>query len=252
MANVMLFYKNTTVLNREEHKNLKLKAVEGFGFAENTHWLPVAGVEFYQASRHYPIMFVSEGTGDKEVVTPILLVGLDHGNNAYVDKDHKWKADAYLPAFVRRYPFVPANADEKKNDEFMVCYDAAFAGFNTKEGMPLFNEDGTETDLLKGAVQFLLGFNNDMQRTRTFVEELRKLDILEKRSADIRNASGATFQVQDFLVVSEEKFAKLTGPQLEKLHKEGFLGWVFAHLMSLANLPTLLDLHLARKAPAKK
>lgn len=248
MSNVMLFYKNVTALNRDEHKNLKLKPVEGFGFAEKTHWLPVAGVEFYQASRHYPIMFVAEGEGKDEVISPILLAGLELGHNAYVGKDHKWKADTYLPAFVRRYPFVPATSEGKTDpNEFMLCYDADFAGFNTKEGTALFNEDGTESEFLKGAVQFLIGLNNDMQRTRVFVDELKKLDLLEKRSADIRNAAGATFQVQDFLVISEEKFAKLTGAQLEKLHKEGFLGWIFAHLMSLANLPALLDMHLAQK-----
>lgn len=246
MSKTMLLYNNVVALSREEHKSLRLTAVDGFEFAAHTHWLPVAGVEFYQASRSYPIVFASEGQGNDEKITAILLTGLERGSNDYVTNDGQWKRDTYLPAFIRRYPFVLASI-ENNTKEFTVCFDASFPGFNDREGGLLFNEDGSETELLNSAVQFLNGFNNDLQRTNEFVKELRKLKLLEKRSADVRNASGALFQVQDFLVVNEEKFSKLTGSQLSHLHQNGYLGWIYAHLMSLANLPVLLDLHIAKK-----
>lgn len=102
--------------------------------------------------------------------------------------------------------------------------DSSFPGFNDQEGTPLFNEDGTESDPLKNAAQFLQGFNNDLQRTNKFVEELRKLKLLERRSAEVRSPAGAVFQVQDFLVVNEEKFSKLNASHLLNLHKNGYLG----------------------------
>lgn len=246
MPKTMLFYRNVKVLSRDDHKALRLKSVEGFEFAAHTHWLPVAGVEFYQAARSFPIMFASEGEGANEKVTAILLTGLERGSNDYISKDMKWTPNTYLPAFIRRYPFVLATSQEK-SDDFMVCFDSSFPGFNDQEGAPLFNEDGTESDLLKNAVQFLQGFNNDLQRTNKFVEELRKLKLLERRSAEVRSPAGAVFQVQDFLVVNEEKFSKLNASQLLNLHKNGYLGWIFAHLMSLSNLPALLELHMAKK-----
>jgi len=99
-------------------------------------------------------------------------------------------------------------------------------------------------------LQFMNGFNVEMERTAAFVRELTRLNVLVKRSADIKSASGSTFQVQDILVVDETAFSKLSGEDLELLNKSGFLGWIFAHLMSLGNLPALFDLHLTRKANA--
>jgi len=246
MSKTMLLYRNVRALSRDEHKGLRLAAADGFEFAAHTHWLPVAGVEFYQASRSYPIVFASEGQGNDEKITAILLTGLERDSNDYVSNDMQWKRDTYIPAFIRRYPFVLAGTPDNTR-EFTVCFDATFPGFNNKEGSLLFNEDGSETELLKNAVQFLNGFNNDLQRTNQFVAELRKLKLLEKRSADVRSAGGALFQIQDFLVVNEERFSKLTGSQLSHLHKNGYLGWIYAHLMSLANLPVLLELHMAKK-----
>lgn len=90
-----------------------------------------------------------------------------------------------------------------------------------------------------------------MERTKEFVALLTKFQLLEKRSADITSSTGASFKVQDFHVVSEAKLAKLTGEELVELNQKGYLGWIIAHLMSLANLPKLLDMHLANRKSAK-
>lgn len=199
------------------------------------------------AARHYPIVFVGEG----ENLRPILLMGLEIGHNDYVGKDGVWKRDTYLPAFVRRYPFVLADTGGK-GKELTVCFDAAFPGWNEDEGRELFTADGKNSTFLDEMLQFMNGFNVEMERTAAFMRELGRLNLLEKRSADIRSAGGATFKVQDILVVDEGALSKLSGADLESLNKAGFLGWIFAHLMSLGNLNALFDLHLARKAGEKE
>ncbi|MBF7978369.1 MULTISPECIES: SapC family protein [Rahnella] len=250
MSNTMLFYKNVTALSRETHKALKLEPVTGFEVASNTHWVPTAGVEFYQASPHYPIVFVADGNEDKTAEMPIILLGLEAGKNDYVAKDFSWKSGTYLPAFIRRYPFVIA-AENQDAEEFTLCFDSAFAGFNEKKGKPLFSKDGSNSEFLEESIQFINGFNAEMKRTREFVDCLNKHQLLEKRSAQIISSSKVPFNVQDFLVVSEEKMAKLEGKALEELNQKGYLGWIVAHLMSLSNLPKLLDMHLEKKDEKK-
>lgn len=250
MSNTMLFYKNVTALSRDAHKALKLDSVTGFEVAAKTHWVPTAGVEFYQASPHYPIVFVAEGSKDEEVVTPILLMGLEVGRNDYVAEDFSWKSGTYLPAFIRRYPFVIA-AENKDAKEFTLCFDSSFSGFNEEKGKALFNEDGSNSQLLDETIQFINGFNAEMARTREFVDLLNKHQLLEKRSAQVVSSTKVSFKVQDFLVVSEEKLAKLDGDALVELNQKGYLGWIIAHLMSLANLPRLLDMHLVNKSKSK-
>ncbi len=250
MSTTMLFYKNVTALSRDSHKKLKLDPVNGFDMAANTHWLPVVGGEFYQASPHYPIVFAAETKEGAEVITPILLLGLEAGHNDYVAKDMSWKAGTYLPAFVRRYPFVLASTDQASKD-FTICFDKDFAGFNEKKGKELFNKDGSNSEFLDETIKFMNGFTVEMERTKEFVALLSKFQLLEKRNAEITSSTGASFKVQDFHVVSEAKLAKLTGEELVELNQKGYLGWIIAHLMSLANLPKLLDMHLANRKSAK-
>lgn len=243
----MLLYKQVAALSREAHMKHKLKPLEDFSFAAETHWMPVAGVEFYQAARSYPIVFVQEN----DEYRPILLMGLEAGSNEFINANKQWKRETYIPAFVRRYPFVLADTGAK-NKELTVCLDPTYAGWNEKEGKELFKADGTNSPFLEEMLQFMNGFNVEMQRTAEFTKELDAMKLLIKRSADIRSPDGQTFQVQDIFMVDEEALNKLSGANLEKLNKAGMLGWIFAHLMSLANLPALFDLHLTRKAAKGK
>lgn len=240
MSNVMLLYKQIVALSRNDHKDLKLKPLQNFNFAADTHWVPVAGVEFYRAAKNYPIVFA----GDGEALAPIVLLGLKAGNNDNINAEGQWRKDAYIPAFIRRYPFVLANTGAD-NKDLTVCLDMACPGLNREEGDPLFNEDGSNGQVLDNILNFMKEFTFELERSKKFVEELKKRDLLVKKNADIRRADGTSFHVQDFIAVDEEKFGKLPGNDLEELHKQGFLGWVFAHLMSLNSLTELFDLHLA-------
>ncbi|WP_427308491.1 SapC family protein [Cupriavidus sp. H39] len=246
MSTLMLLYKNVTALSRETHSALKLKASESFDFAKQTHWVPLAGVEFYPASRDYPIVFARDA--QTQAVTPILLVGLKAGENDQIDASGKWRTGVYLPAFIRRYPFVLAETGADPENELAVCFDNSSDCLGEEEGHPLFNPDRTNSATLDESLRFLNDFKIEMERTKHFSDALQKLELLESRSVEIRSADGASWTVRDFLVVNEEAFGKLTGTQLAELHKNGYLGWIFAHLMSLSTLRDLFDLHRQRVA----
>jgi hypothetical protein len=200
----------------------------------------VAGLEFFQAARHYPIVFVGQG----EQAMPIALLGLTQGHNGYVGDDHQWQANTYIPAFVRRYPFVLAQDGQ---DKFTVCFDAAYPGWNQEDGRELFAEDGQNSPFLEEMIQFLQNFTAEMERTRAFVAQLNALELLSPRTLKLTHKSGETFVLSDFLAVDEEKFGTLADEQVLALHKAGFLGWVYAHLMSLGHANQLFDDYLARK-----
>lgn len=250
MSKNILLYKNITALSRDKHNTLKLKPIKNFRFAADTHWLPIAGTEFYQASHDYSIVFMRGNEAGKETLSPIVLTGLEAESNDYISKGGRWKENTYLPAFVRSYPFIAYQ--EEKASELTLCFDAAFSGFNKREGLALFNEDGNNSDFLDGAIQFIKEFNLAMKMTHEFVALLQEIDLLEKRNAEIRHHSGKVFHILDFFQVSEKKLAKLTGEQLAKFHAKGYLGWMFAHLISLRNLPSLAEIHLKNKMQREK
>lgn len=150
-----------------------------------------------------------------------------------------------IPAFVRRYPFVLAQDDA---NNFTVCFDAAYEGWSQGEGRELFADEGSNSAFLEEMINFLQNFSAEMERTRRFVLKLEELGLLAKRTLQLTHASGETFVLSDFQAVDEEKFLALDDAQVLELHKAGFLGWIYAHLMSLSNANRLFSSLVASRS----
>ena len=239
MAEV-IFYEHPVPLNRADHKELRLKGVPHMKFAMNTHSVPLTGAEFGLAARDLMIVFA--GT-DAANAGPIALLGLRQNENLYVDAQGQWAQDTYVPAFVRRYPFVLGEKPEgQEGGDFTVFLDDKFEGFTTNEGQRLFNEDGTDTELLTNAVGFLSEFQQHIERTRSFMQQLVKHDLLEPRNVQLRKGEGESGQgitLNGLFMVNEDKLRALDEKVTHELMRDGVLGWVYAHLLSLANIDRL-------------
>ena len=237
-----IFYERPVPLNRTEHKDLRLKSVPNTKFAMSAHSVPLTGAEFSVAARDLPIVFAGNNAAD---AGPIALLGLRQDENLYVDADGQWAANTYIPAFVRRYPFVLAEKpDGQEGDDLTVFLDERYEGFNTAEGERLFKEDGTDTDLLINAVKFLGEFQQNVARTRWFMQQLNKHDLLMSRNVRLqkpgRDGSEArSINLNGLFVINEEKVRGLDEKTAHEFAREGVFGWIYAHLMSLTNLDRL-------------
>ncbi|CBI76977.1 SapC-related protein [Bartonella clarridgeiae 73] len=240
MANVMLFYKNVTPVHKVTHKNLKFTPSSDMSFAKNTHWVPLASGEYFQAAIDYPILFMSaQDEQQKRHYTSVALVGLSDNDNDYITADNQWRKNTYIPAFVRRYPFVLAKMQNEQ--ELSVCFDQQSGMFNEVSGIDLFNSDGSISPFMEECINFLENFKINMEKTAEFIETLVEMDLLCQKSINVKNDKGVSAQLENFWMVDEEKLNKLFAHQLAKLHKQGFLGWIFAHLMSMNNLLKILS-----------
>ncbi|OPB30299.1 SapC family protein [Bartonella sp. WD12.1] len=247
MANIMLFYKNVTPINKTFHRSLKFNPSQDMSFAKDTHWVPLASDEYFQAALDYPILFMSaEDEQKKRHYTSIALVGLSNDVNNYITADKSWQRDTYIPAFIRRYPFVLAQIQDQK--ELSVCFDQQSGMFNDVTGIELFNSDGSISPFMEERINFLEHFKIGMERTAEFIDTLVKMDLLSQKSINVKNDKGLSAQLEDFWIVDEEKLHKLPAHQLAKLHKNGFLGRIFAHLLSMNNLLKVLSLKGASQA----
>ncbi|WP_329742543.1 SapC family protein [Dyella sp. A6] len=232
MAEV-LFYERPVPLNRSQHKDLRLKPVPSLRFAQNVHSVPLTCVEFPMAARDMPILF---GGNDVASAGPMALLGLRQDENLFVDVDGQWAPNTYIPAFIRRYPFVLAEKPaDSEGDDFAVFLDEAYEGFDTNEGERLFKEDGTDSEMLTNAVNFLGEFQQYAARTNWFMEQLRKHDLLEPRTVTLQK-DGNAINLNGLFVVSEDKLLQLDEKTTHEFLKSGVLGWIYAHLQSLANI----------------
>lgn len=240
MAEV-IFYERPVPLNRADHRDLRLRPLPDMSFAAKAHSVPLTGVEFIQAARDFPILFAGSSEED---AGPMALLGLRENENLIVDANGQWERGLYVPAFIRRYPFVLAEKPEAKDgDDFTVFLDEAYAGFNTEEGERLFKEDGTDTEVLQNAVRFLGEFQEQVQHTRALMARLRELKLLQPRTIRIESneSEGKNLALNGLYVVDEEKLQQLDADIVHEMFKNGQLAWVLAHLMSLGTIERLVE-----------
>jgi len=229
----VLFYERPVPLNRTAHRDLRLKAVNNIRFAAAAHSVPLTGVEFAPAARDFPILFAGNSIED---AGPMALLGLRQGENLLIGDNGFWETGVYIPAFVRRYPFVLAEKPAgSEGDDFTVFLDEAYEGFSNEEGERLFNEDGTDAPALTNAVNFLGEFQDHVARTQWFMGKLREHDLLEPRTVTLQK-EGKGINLNGLFVINEEKLRSLDEKTAHEFLREGAFGWIYAHLVSLSNI----------------
>jgi hypothetical protein len=223
-----LFYKELQPLSSNLHGQWKSRKVESAPFFAQNHAVPLTIEEFVFAQRHYPIVF-SSGTPS----VPLALMGLNEGVNVFTDENGMPTRDIYVPAYVRRYPFMLARL-RQVTDELSLCFDptAGVIG-DFEEGDPLF--DGAEPSAsVKATLEFCEQFEQAGARTGLFVEELIQNKLLIDGEVTIQpDGGGQPFVYRGFQMVSEERLRDLRGDVLRKMTQSGMMALIFAHLFSL-------------------
>lgn len=230
------FYQKVVALNSNIHRNLKFDASKvNFDFARDTTAVLLGSIEFAEAAREYPIVFIRAQDGK---MRPVVLLGVRTGENLYVDVQGKWDAH-YIPAFVRRYPFVMAEGGA--NQQLLVCIDETCPALNGEKGEVLIDEAGNLQPRMNEVIQFLQNFQNEFARTELLANQLEELGLFVQQGARFDTPNGQTFQLNDFYLIDEVKFGQLTDDKLPALFRSGALGMAYLHLASLGNMRRLLD-----------
>ena len=224
-----LFYNDLHALSSSQHADYALRQVDGAPFLAKAHAVPLTVEEFGLAQRFYPIVF---SVGPNPV--PLALMGLNEGVNMFVDDEGKLNSDVYLPAYIRRYPFMLARL-QQNSDELSLCFDpTADVIAAGGEGDKLF-ADGQPSETTKNILGFCEQFEQAGQRTAAFMQDLADLKLLIDGEVSIQPEDAAQpFVYRGFQMVSEEKLRELRGDQARKLIQNGLLALVYAHLFSLS------------------
>lgn len=224
------FYKKVVPLSSEQHARLHIDAAAGYDFAREATAVLLTTVEFSKASREYPIVFLEDG--DK--VNPVALLGLPGGQNQYLTKDGKWNA-AYIPAYVRRYPFIPGSGVAE--NELVLCIDEDAPNVNTEHGAALFNE-GEHSPFLKGYISLIDDYQVQVKRTEGFSSRLHELKLLVPMKADLK-LNDVTNSLTGFMVVAPDRLKALRPAQQSELVKSDDMASIYAHLSSIENFNRL-------------
>ncbi|MBS7792412.1 SapC family protein [Roseococcus sp. SDR] len=218
-------------LDAERHAALRLRDV-GHGFAAHLSSIPLAVEEFALAGRHMPVVFAAAAPH-----MPVALTGLAPDRNLFVDEKGGWRRGTYVPAYLRRYPFllVRAAAD---SDQLVLCIDPQAPQFATTAGEPLFEAEKKPAPLASKALDFTRSVEAAFRKTQEFAEGLSLMGLLQPAATQFE-WEGKPFRVDGFHAVDRERMAQLTGEQLATLRDKGWLDAIYAHLLSLGGIPEL-------------
>ncbi len=227
-ASLPLFYNDLVPLNSRDHAGFKSRTTDKATWLVGQHAVPLTVEEFPQAGRNFPIVFSS---GDQPV--PLALMGLNEGVNVFVDAEGKLTENVYVPAYVRRYPFMLARLTPDAQ-ELSLCFDPTTDLLGPDgDGAPLF--DGEQpAEATKAMLQFCENFEQAGMRTGAFVEELKKHNLLMEGEVAIQQEGvEQPFVYRGFQMVDQEKLREIRGDVLRGWNQSGLLPLIFAHLFSL-------------------
>src|SRR5262245_47346493 len=119
MTTQLLIYKTAVPVSRARHAGWSVEPSPNYGYSAEVNSVPLMAIEFPQSASEYVIVF----TGNETETTAAVILGVRGNENLFLDKDLQWDS-RYIPAFVRRYPFVFSRA----SDRFLLCIDEEYRG----------------------------------------------------------------------------------------------------------------------------
>ncbi|MGX5776914.1 SapC family protein [Methylorubrum zatmanii] len=238
-------YGQPMVLRFPEHRSLGLRREGGFAFAAETAVIPLTLPEFAASGRSYPIVFAADAGA-----MPLALTGLRVGRNLFVDGAGAWRAGCYVPAYLRRYPFIAVEVEAGgprmlglDGTSRLVSTDAARDGAE-----PLFTAEGGPTERAEAAMRMCDAYATEHAATQAFAAALVEHTLLVERTAEVRLAQAdgeageaAHSVVAGFQVVDEAAFRALPGEVVAAFHARGWLAPIVLHLASQLSWQSLLD-----------
>lgn len=243
-SNLPLFYTAPMPLDGKRHGDLSLKRNFGFGFTRGVNAVPINLIEMPQICHYYPIAFSPDANA-----TPVAVMGLRDNENLFLEPKGDWAENAYIPAYIRRYPFIFSELPQ--SDQLTLCVDNNPEVLEKSPNQPFFDKDGKATELAQNALEFCKSYHAAAQQTILFSKEIAASGILIEREAQINIAGNRRINFSGFRIIDEQKLALLDDKVFLEWRKKGWLPFLYAHLFSGAQwqrLSRLLNIRLEKDA----
>ena len=235
-----LFFQDLMPLNSRDHKNYRTRGIDTAPWLAKAHAIPLTVDEFVQAQRHFPIVFSS---GENPL--PLALMGLNEGVNTFVDENGRVTEAVYIPAYIRRYPFMLAKLQQDATELSLMFDPTSEAVGEFDEGERLFDDEGNKTPNVDRILEFCQHFEQSAQRTQAFLTEIKDAGLfMDGEVAIQREGEDKPFVYRGFKMIDQEKLRDISAEKLAEWHKNGLLMLIHAHIYSLE----LMRIIFARQA----
>jgi len=223
-------YNDPQPLSASTHQGWRVKAPT-MAFAQELQAVPISAEEIPIAALSYPIVFAAKDH------TPMAVLGVAR-HNLFV-KDGKWEKFSYVPAVLRRYPFLTIAGENSSHG--VLGIDAASEAVIKRgdHGEALF-EEGKPSAITSEALRLCELLMADGRVTENFAAALKARDLLIDRRADVRFPDGGHLSIDGFQIVDAQRVRQLDDATLVEWHRVGWLPLVYLHQASLKRFEDLV------------
>jgi hypothetical protein len=225
------------ILNGEKHRQLRVRTGYGAALGDAVMYVMTYPMEFRDIQGSYPILFTKDPNTGGFFAAAVL--GLEPGQNLFLQED-RWDA-TYVPAMVRRQPFLIATSREGDEKPPVVSLDLDHPRVSQDEGEALFDSKGEPSELLNQKIGLLEKLHRGLQHSSGFVDALLKHQLLVQVVLDLSFNDGGKKTLQGFYCIAEERLYQLKGEALESLNQAGYLQPVFMAVASLSRVRELIE-----------
>ncbi|MBU2869570.1 SapC family protein [Colwellia sp. E2M01] len=228
---------NFVPIRKEQLQNTKIASKRHLGHIAKQHIISVTADEYAQASSSFPIVLVK--TPDSPRHQSVAMLGLETSENLYYKND-EW-IGLMLPKNAGLAPFsLGLDPDQENTLVPYINLDSEFVG-EDKE-LPLFDEEGKETELLNNVQNSLGRLYENEKRTENLIKELVENDLLQELELNMAFASGEKKKLTGIFTIDEAKLKALSDEKVLDFHKRGIFVPIYSMLSSLAQINRLVQL----------
>jgi hypothetical protein len=228
---------NIVPIRKEQHHNLKLAKARDLSHVKGQHIIPLTAAEFAQASASFPIVLVKNPDSDR--YRSVAMLGLEAGENLFY-QDDKWTAIS-IPQSISMVPFS-LGIDPEKENTLTACIDLDSEFVGEEKDLPLFEEEGKESEVLVNVQQALGRLYDNERMTEKFIKELQENDLLQELELNIALSTGEKKKLVGIFTINEEKVKDFADDKVLDFHKRGLFVPIYSMLGSLSQMNRLAQL----------
>lgn len=241
-ATLPLFFRKIVTFSRVTHAALGLKDDE-FAFAARTIMIPLTAGELAPAAKDYPIVLSANNPP-----RPLAVLGIRPGINLFVEDNGRWREGCYIPAAVRRYPFITM-VDHSDPNSLVIGIDETDSRLSPSAPNRFF-ENGERTAFCRERLEFCSRVGTAFTQTDRLAASVPH-DTLLMPCRNIAPARIASRSCMGGLrVIDPERMAALPDDLRKSWEASGWYHALLAQIASMKNWNRLLDMEDASLQPA--
>lgn len=222
-----------TPINDKKHAKTRITISSDFRHLADQQLVPITLHEFPQAATEFPIIFVKNS--DSGQFQPVVMMGLKSNHNLYCQTE-EWHSN-FTPGHMRYYPF--SLGIDEKNKQAFVCINEDSGRLSETEGNALFDEDGQQSEYLKGITKSLDEYVQQSQITQNIIKLLVEHDLLSSMNLSLTVKKGDDININGIYAIDLQKLEALSDEDFLMIKSKGLLPALYAHHGSLNQVPRL-------------